>query len=347
MICVKICQEPSQEIFNKLKQDLSTKSIHLYKMVRVTNKFLGHKAARSRIYKYSVPTYFLKECDFEEEYLKRESEDRLGSSKRMKHIKSKDNESENQRELNESENQRELNESENQRELNESENQRELNESENQRELNERENMEQESSEKENNKRMREYKMEELEDLINYKSSAEDIAAFSRFMKMYEGTNNYHNFTIKSNAKGSSRFIKSVQISEPFIKDQVQYVEVTLHGQSFLIHQIRKMISFALLNCRYSREKGEQNMKKALSKEYVHVPKSPSEYLFLNHVFFDDYNLKADELHGKIDVNEEEKKEIENSLIYPSVFQKKNLLEWLKYLDCVRFHHYNFDLLKK
>ncbi|KAI5183657.1 tRNA pseudouridine38-40 synthase, partial [Pancytospora epiphaga] len=75
LIQAKICKEPTEEIEADLKKGLASKGVQLYKMIRLPKKFIAHKMARSRIYKYIVPTCFLKESSYTEEYLRRAEED--------------------------------------------------------------------------------------------------------------------------------------------------------------------------------------------------------------------------------------------------------------------------------
>jgi hypothetical protein len=39
-----------------------------------------------------------------------------------------------------------------------------------------------------------------------------------------------------------SEFMEFFQVGVPFIRDEMEYVVITVRGQSFMLHQIRKMI---------------------------------------------------------------------------------------------------------
>lgn len=283
LLSVKISQEPTPELFQILQSDFSEKNMHLYKMVKLPKKFLDHKCARSRIYKYFIPTYFLQESNFEEEWKRQELIDNGKESEKQEKIRRIYGEEEIK---------------------------------------------------------------EEIRKIKGYTSNS--IAILKNMLNLYVGTKNYHNFTLKRVEGNMKRFIKQITISDPIIRHGVEYVEVKIHGQSFLLHQIRKMISFAVLNCRYARGSYEANFSRIFSDEDIHVPKCPSPYLFLSDIFFDDFNMRRSEQGiDAIEVDKKEKERFEEEKIHPSIFELENLHEWRYYLDSVRFHHENFDVFIK
>ncbi len=73
------------------------------------------------------------------------------------------------------------------------------------------------------------------------------------YVQKFVGTHNYHNYTKKGNPKEKKnmRYILSMEV-ERVSNEEIQkiwgkptvnqYIRVKLHGQSFIYHQIRKMI---------------------------------------------------------------------------------------------------------
>eukprot|EP00122_Pirum_gemmata_P017069 Pgem_evm1s15973 len=61
---------------------------------------------------------------------------------------------------------------------------------------------------------------------------------------MYLGTHKFHNYTLKKlfHEDSSNRFIMKFITTEPFVIDGMELLRMTVQGQSFMIHQIRKMI---------------------------------------------------------------------------------------------------------
>jgi tRNA pseudouridine38-40 synthase len=75
------------------------------------------------------------------------------------------------------------------------------------------------------------------------------LALLKQALGRYVGTNNYHNFTSGKSFKdaNSLRYIISFDCSDPFIAPSgVEYVLLSVVGQSFLLNQIRKMIAMAI-----------------------------------------------------------------------------------------------------
>lgn len=276
VVCVKILQQPTKEITQQLKELLLPYEIHLYGIVKLPRRFTGHKAARSRIYSYTVPTGILSKGDLAEESLKLAQNDLLREK----------------------------------------------------------------AGENKNEKcKQREYILEEA--IEQFTGVDVSIDEFRKIIKKYEGTASYHNFTVKSNKSDSKRFIKSIEVTEPYIADGIEYVDVIIHGQSFLLHQIRKMVSFAILNMKYAKEKADENFRNVFKIE-MHVPKAPAEALFLKEIKFDDFNQRSAE---KIEVDKKEREKYEKEVILPEIRNKANLIAWLKYLDAVRFHTEHFEYL--
>jgi tRNA pseudouridine38-40 synthase len=87
-----------------------------------------------------------------------------------------------------------------------------------------------------------------------YRATPDTIARLRGALKLYVGTRGYHNFTtgkLPSDAN-AKRFIISFDCGEPFVDGAsgVEWVQLTVLGQSFLLNQIRKMVGMAVEVCR-------------------------------------------------------------------------------------------------
>jgi len=80
------------------------------------------------------------------------------------------------------------------------------------------------------------------------------------------------------------------------------FIRFTLVGQSFIYHQIRKMIGLLIKIC-YENLEGEETIKLAFKKEKYDVYLAPGEGLYLNRMTFDIYN-KRKEPELKVELNE-------------------------------------------
>ncbi|EEY16426.1 tRNA pseudouridine synthase [Verticillium alfalfae VaMs.102] len=83
-----------------------------------------------------------------------------------------------------------------------------------------------------------------------YQVTNERLDQLQAALDQYVGTYNFHNYTIQKSFKDPSakRHIKSFQVNKtPIQIRDTQWVSIKVHGQSFMMHQIRKMISMATL----------------------------------------------------------------------------------------------------
>ncbi|WOG99791.1 hypothetical protein DCAR_0519147 [Daucus carota subsp. sativus] len=136
----------------------------------------------------------------------------------------------------------------------------------------------------------------------------EEKERFNRILKCYEGTHNFHNFTtrIKAEDPSSQRFIVSFSASDTVVVDGIEFVKCQVVGQSFMLHQIRKLIGFAVLVMRNIVP--ESLIKIALQKDVnITVPTAPEVGLFLDECFFTSYNKKWKEVHGELSMKDYEK----------------------------------------
>lgn len=123
-----------------------------------------------------------------------------------------------------------------------------------------------------------------------YRVSDDRLALFRAAMKQYEGSHNFHNFTLGKHFKDPSarRFMKLTTVSEPFIIEGTEWVSIKIHGQLFMLHQIRKMIAMASLVVRTGCP--IERITDCFGPTKVNIPKAPALGLLLENPVYEGYN---------------------------------------------------------
>ncbi|XP_055848984.1 pseudouridylate synthase 1 homolog isoform X2 [Episyrphus balteatus] len=180
-----------------------------------------------------------------------------------------------------------------------------------------------------------------------YRISNEVLERVNSVLKLYEGTKNYHNFTSKKNFldPSSKRFMMSFTSSEPFVSPQgIEFLTLKVKGQSFMLHQIRKMVGVAISVVRGNTT--EATIARAFTEERLDLPMAPGLGLVLDQVHYDRYNDRygEDGIHQPLTWDELEP-EIEKfvekyiySNIYDTEFKEKSMIEWL---ETLKLHSYD------
>ncbi|OAG32638.1 tRNA pseudouridine38-40 synthase [Nematocida sp. ERTm5] len=185
---------------------------------------------------------------------------------------------------------------------------------------------------------------------VTESDTPEDISRktkiFTETLQKMEGTHNFHNFTILTQEKGPVRFIKKIAVEE-YAAEGIKWNKVVLHGQSFMIHQIRKMIGFSVLAAQ--RLASPLDVPKALelvfSTEKRNIPKVPGELLLLSHSYFSNYNEKFGDTRGVIDNTGCD--EYKQNILYPEVCTKSNAELFNNWQEVIDKHADEFLYLTK
>ena len=207
---------------------------------------------------------------------------------------------------------------------------------------------------------------EDMERVRSFRLTAEKVDLLKQGLQCYTGTLNFHNFTIGKAPKdpSSMRFIRSFTVSkEPFVdsKTQIEWVSLRVHGASFMLHQIRKMVGLVILGIKYnlalSGERLSKLVKDALQPENKwNIPKAPGQGLFLDKACFSGYNKYLKE-HSNVDDNaqlskdfidfdkyEQQREKLKEDLIYPAIFEN-TLPVFYGWQRALRAHSYEFKYL--
>ncbi|XP_075999429.1 pseudouridylate synthase 1 homolog [Genypterus blacodes] len=173
-----------------------------------------------------------------------------------------------------------------------------------------------------------------------FRLEPETLKKVNHLFALYKGTHNFHNFTSQKAAKDPSarRYIIEMSCGEPFIRGGTEFAEITVRGQSFMMHQIRKMIGLVIAVVKgYAKD---AVMERSWGQEKVDVPKAPGLGLVLERVHFEKYNKRfgGDGLHECLDWEKEEEaiQAFKEAYIYPSIVeterQEGSMVSWMSSL---------------
>ncbi|CAG7851679.1 tRNA pseudouridine synthase 1; AltName: Full=tRNA pseudouridylate synthase 1; AltName: Full=tRNA-uridine isomerase 1 [Serendipita indica DSM 11827] len=121
---------------------------------------------------------------------------------------------------------------------------------------------------------------------------------FKAALNTFIGTHNFWNFTVGREYKeaAAKRHIKTIEVSEPAIYGETEWVSVQIHGQSFMLHQ-RKMIALATF---LTRSQGDASLVQNLyTSSRARIPKAPALGLLLEEPVFESYNKKIETANSK------------------------------------------------
>lgn len=161
----------------------------------------------------------------------------------------------------------------------------------------------------------------------SYRASEQVIDKVNETLRSLCGTHNFHNFTAgrKYTDPSSKRYIISFECSKPFMKDGYEYAVIKVRGQSFMLHQIRKMIGMVIAIVRGFANVDTLNLCWTANK--VDVPTAPALGLMLDKLHYDKYNKKFgnDGLHEPLNWSslEEEIENFKHEFIYSNIILKE------------------------
>lgn len=160
-----------------------------------------------------------------------------------------------------------------------------------------------------------------------YRIPPERLARINAALALYVGTKNFHNYTIQKTFRDPSarRLIKSFKISrDPVVINGTEWLSLKVHGQSFMMHQIRKMVAMVALLVRCGAD--IKRIEESYQNSRIPIPKAPGLGLLLERPIFDGYNKKAKDLGRELldfDKYEKEMDEFKLKEIYQRIFTEE------------------------
>ncbi|KAI0563810.1 Mevalonate kinase [Gracilaria domingensis] len=165
-------------------------------------------------------------------------------------------------------------------------------------------------------------------------------ARLTSILKRFEGTHCFANFTegLTGSEDASKRYMIKLQCSQPFKPPNsgIYYVSVEIFGQSFLLHQIRKMVGLSIYV--YLGHAPEEAISVALCPNVkFHTPMAPALGLLLENLVYDNYNKRFKHILERpisSDAFEEARLQFKTHQVYRRIAEKEReerILEtWVK-----------------
>lgn len=160
-------------------------------------------------------------------------------------------------------------------------------------------------------------------------TAEEQTAVLAKVMeccKKMKGTHNFHNYSRKMKATdpSSKRYILDMQAT-PFKIQTSDYFLFTITGQSFIYHQIRKMIGVIVQI--FHEDLTPDFIDNTFFNNVIKLWLAPPQGLLLNRVNFDGYNNKIDIPEKLVIKSDEESKMLlfKNAVLYPLIHEAESL----------------------
>jgi len=141
----------------------------------------------------------------------------------------------------------------------------------------------------------------------DYRATDENINNLKSALQTYEGTKKYHNYTSgkKWDDPSAQRYIISFKVQDRVVdKYGVEWIPTLVLGQSFLLHQIRKMICHAMDAARNSSS--IMTMNESFRDKYMNINTAPAQGLFLDMSYFDNFNNRKQMASEPLDWHSDE-----------------------------------------
>ncbi|KAJ2733913.1 tRNA pseudouridine synthase 1 [Coemansia sp. Cherry 401B] len=134
---------------------------------------------------------------------------------------------------------------------------------------------------------------EELREKRAFRASPELLQYVRDAFGVYKGTHDFRNFTVTKGctANNSKRFIHHFSVSDPMVIQGSEWLSLKVKGQSFMLHQIRKMVGLIILMARSNVPLKLIDI--LFGSARVNVPKAPGLGLLLEAPMFDGYNRRT------------------------------------------------------
>ena len=154
------------------------------------------------------------------------------------------------------------------------------------------------------------------------------VEKLNKLLSFYVGTHKFHNFTEEKNSRDASakRFIKSFSCECPLLLEGMEFIPLRVEGQSFLLHQIRRMVGFVVAVLFFKMEDQMGKIFAGLKSAHrIATPTAPSYPLLLVSCLYQDYlsQWKDKQLSLSLENLQQEVTQFRNQTILTSMAKKE------------------------
>lgn len=190
-----------------------------------------------------------------------------------------------------------------------------------------------------------------------YRVDSDVIDKANALLAKYIGPHYYHNFTSGKLPlePSSQRFMTKFEVVKTFVDEaaagggQLEMALLEVKGQSFMLHQIRKMIGMVIAILRGHCP--ESTLDLAWGTQRVDIPRAPGLGLMLDQVHYDTYNNRfgQDGMHQKLEwskTDEKVEKFMQDNVfsdIVRTEVSERNMLKWLQTLGVHNYQARHFE----
>lgn len=148
-----------------------------------------------------------------------------------------------------------------------------------------------------------------LQDLLqvrSYRVTPDKLNRLKQALQLYQGTHSFHNLAkgVKAKEARATRYIISFHVEDPIVlQDGMEWIPTQVLGQSFLLHQIRKMVCLALDVARHDEATVPlvSTISRALSPQTtdMRMGVAPAQGLYLDMSFYNGYNQRKNQRQAR------------------------------------------------
>jgi tRNA pseudouridine(38-40) synthase len=131
------------------------------------------------------------------------------------------------------------------------------------------------------------------ETMRGYRVTQETLDRLKMALKTYEGTHKFHNYTRgkKWDDPSASRYILSFEVQDRLVDEHgIEWIPTLVVGQSFLLHQIRKMMCMAMDVARGAIS--SDVMKESFRDVSMNINTAPAQGLSLDMSYYEYFNKR-------------------------------------------------------